>query len=329
MSKFVRATWTSQSLSLAAMEEASRVGLREADIEHLFLALVINDQVAGTVLRDLGIDLEAARLAVGEQHAAQLSSLGVDAAFPAPGRIAFHETDGYQWSKRAADLIARSGREGREGDAAAVLRELVVEPSGLISGILHRLDTSPPEVLARLDQVATRRETVTPRTERNKERVSGSSMAFAPASIERVWEFLADPARVPDWEVSIGSIEGADQEPRPGMVWEGRAPLARPDGKPLKMRSRFYRRKIELAATRRPNRVAWTFGYPDAPRSHLVTTEFRLAATTGGTQVTITRSWTRQTGWRRLAGLPLRPLQKSIVWLGLFQTGDAISRAFR
>ena len=41
MNKLVRAAQTSQSLSLAAMEEASRRGLREADIEHLFLALVI------------------------------------------------------------------------------------------------------------------------------------------------------------------------------------------------------------------------------------------------------------------------------------------------
>ena len=41
MSKFVRAAQTSQSLSLAAMEEASRAGLRVADLEHLVLALVI------------------------------------------------------------------------------------------------------------------------------------------------------------------------------------------------------------------------------------------------------------------------------------------------
>ncbi|STX14066.1 Uncharacterised protein [Kytococcus sedentarius] len=40
MNKLVRAAQTSQSLSLAAMEEASRLGLREADIDHLFLALV-------------------------------------------------------------------------------------------------------------------------------------------------------------------------------------------------------------------------------------------------------------------------------------------------
>lgn len=53
MNKLVRAAQTSQSLSLAAMEEASRLGLREADIDHLFLALVINDQSAGRALREL------------------------------------------------------------------------------------------------------------------------------------------------------------------------------------------------------------------------------------------------------------------------------------
>jgi len=77
MSKFVRAAQTSQSLSLAAMEEASRAGLRVADLEHLFLALVISDQPAGGSLRSMGIDLDGARRAVEEAHAAQLASLGV------------------------------------------------------------------------------------------------------------------------------------------------------------------------------------------------------------------------------------------------------------
>jgi len=130
MNKLVRAAQTSQSLSLAAMEEASRLGLREADIEHLFLALVIDDQSAGRALRSMGIDLDAARRAVEEQHDAQLASLGIEASFPKAGRIVFQETDGYEWSARALDLIGKSSGKGKSGDAAAVLRELVAEPSG-------------------------------------------------------------------------------------------------------------------------------------------------------------------------------------------------------
>lgn len=152
MNKLVRAAQTSQSLSLAAMEEASRLGLREADIDHLFLALVINDQSAGRALRELGIDIDNARLAVEEQRDAQLTSLGIEASFPEAGRIVFHETDGYEWTPRARDLIAKSSSKGKPGDAAAVLRELVAEPSGLITEILRRLGTTPDALIERLDR---------------------------------------------------------------------------------------------------------------------------------------------------------------------------------
>ncbi|PPF56571.1 hypothetical protein C5C55_08665 [Rathayibacter sp. AY1C2] len=94
MSKLARVAQTTQALSLAAMEEASRAGLRIADLEHLFLALVINDQPAGEALRGMGVDLDDARRAVEEQHAAQLASLGIRASFPDTGRIVFHETAG-------------------------------------------------------------------------------------------------------------------------------------------------------------------------------------------------------------------------------------------
>lgn len=329
MSKFTRAAQTSQSLSLAAMEEASRMGRREADIDHMLLALVISDQTAGRVLRELGIDLNAARLAVEEQHDAQLASLGIEASFPAPGRIVFHETDGYQWSKRASDLIARSGGKQREGDAAAVLRELVIEPSGLILDILRRLGTTPAEVLDRLDRADTAPAPATLRRPREKGRVSGTTETFVPASVDQVWEFLTDPSRVPDWEVSVGSIDTTEGDALPGMVWQGRAPEARPDGKPLKIKPQFQRRVIELVTAERPDQVAWQFTYPDVAYREPTLTSFTLAPTTGGTQVTITTSWARSKGWRSVVGLPMRPLLKFIIWIGLFQTGSAISRAFR
>lgn len=329
MNKFVRAAQTSQSLSLAAMEEASRLGLREADIEHLFLALVISDQSAGHALRSLGIDLDDARRAVEEQHREQLASLGVAASFPEAGRIVFQETGGYDWSKRAYDLIARSGGKDKDGDAAAVLRELVAEPSGLIAGILHRLGTTSDALLERLNQSDDRDEKTVPTAARVKGMVSGSTETFIPGPIEEVWEFLADPTRIPTWEMSVGSIEQGDQDAPTGTVWQGHARTHRPDGKPVKVRPGFRRRSVQLVHAHRLSRIAWRFTYPDAPQSHPVMTEFVMAATAGGTQVTITTSWPRHPGWRRLVGMPLRPVQKFIVWITLFQTGSAISRAFR
>ena len=311
------------------MEEASRLGLREADIEHLFLALVINDQSAGRALRSIGIDLDGARRAVEAQHEAQLASLDIEASFPEAGRIVFHQTAGYEWSKRASDLIARSGGKDKNGDAAAVLRELVAERSGLIADILDRLGTTSDALLKHLDQFDSPDEKTAPAAVKVKGRVSGSSQTFVPAPIEEVWAFLADPTRVPEWEMSVGSIDCADQDATLGMVWQGRAPTRGPDGKPVKVRPEFRRRSVELIQAHRPDRVAWRFTYPDTSRSRPILTEFILAATAGGTQTTITTSWFRYRGWRRLVGLPLRPIQKFLVWITLFQTGSAISRAFR
>jgi uncharacterized protein YndB with AHSA1/START domain len=332
MSKFVRAAQTSQSLSLAAMEEASRLGLREADIEHLFLALVISDQAAGRAVRSMGIDLDAARRAVEEQHDAQLASLGIEASFPEAGRIMFHETDGYEWTRRASDLIARANGKDKAGDAAAVLRELVVEPSGLIGDILDRLGTTSGALidrLDRLDQLDPAGGRTAPAAPQVTGRVSGSTQTFVPASVERVWEFLADPTRVPEWEQSVGSIDGAGPDATPGMVWQGKAPTHDPDGKPAKVKPEFRRRSVELVAAGWPETVAWRFASPDDPRNSSVLTEFTLAATTGGTQVTITTSWARRGGWRRVVAVPLRPVRRFFVWITLFQTGSAISRAFR
>ncbi|WP_311245722.1 Clp protease N-terminal domain-containing protein [Microbacterium sp. WCS2018Hpa-23] len=329
MSKFVRVAQTSQSLSLAAMEEASRLGLRTADIEHLFLALVINDQAAGRALRDIGIDLDAARRAVEEQHAAQLASLGIEASFPEAGRIVFHETDGYAWTKRASDLIARSAEKDKAGDAAAVLRELVDEPSGMIADILGRLGATPAALLDQLDAVDASRRAIAPIAPAASGRITGSTETFVPAPIEQVWDYLAEPMNVPQWQMSVGSIEHAQQDAAVGAVWSGLARERRPDGKPVKVKPKFRRRSIELVTAHRPDTIAWIFTYPDAPRSTPVLTDFALTHTNGGTQVSITSSWSRRSGWRRVVGLPLRPIQRFIVWITLFQIGSAISRAFR
>lgn len=329
MKKLVRAAQTSQTLSLAAMEEASRLGLREADIEHLFLALVITHQSAGLALRSLGINIDSARRAVKEQHSEQLALLGIEASFPEAGRIVFQETDGYEWSPRARDLITKSGGKGKAGDATAVLRELIAEPSGLITAILGRLDTTSDALTERLDQYASPAGETMPAAAKVKGRAAGSTETFVSAQLDEVWKFLADPTQIPEWEPSIGAIDPTSQDAAPGTAWEGVAPTSNPNGKPVKIRPQFRRRSIELVAAHQPDRIAWSFGYPDVARNSSVLTEFTLVNTTGGTQVRISRSWSRRRGWRGLLAWPLRPIQKFLVWIALFQTGSAISRKFR
>lgn len=329
MNKLVRAAQTIHSLSLAAMEEASRVGIREADIEHLFLALVITDQSAGRALRNAGITIDGARHAVAEQHREQLASLGVGAALPEAGRIVFHETDGYDWTVRARDIISQSSSKGKSGDSAAVLRELLAEPSGFMTDILARLGTTPDDVLELLDATDSAPASTTPAIPKRKDGIASSTEVFVPAPAEEVWELLADPTQIPIWEPSIGIIDHNAHELEPVTIWAGFAPTSHPDGKPTKIKPQFRRRSIELASSNRPRTVEWVFGYPDARRSNSMSTEFTLANTTGGTQVHIVRSWSRRKGWRGTLALLLRPIQKFLLWLSLSQTGSALSRAFR
>ena len=63
MSKLTRAAATAHTLSLAAMEEASRYGTRDAGIEHLLLALTLDADLGGQVLRSLGLGLDRVRAA--------------------------------------------------------------------------------------------------------------------------------------------------------------------------------------------------------------------------------------------------------------------------
>ncbi len=117
MSRITAAAATSHTLSVTAMEEASRLGQHKVDIDHMLLALVVSEQVAGQVLRSFGVTLDAAREAVDTQHAEQLASLGIRTEMPTPGRITFHETGISEWSPRAQEVIKSSAEGKNSGDA--------------------------------------------------------------------------------------------------------------------------------------------------------------------------------------------------------------------
>lgn len=329
MSKLTRYAMTSQTLSVAAMEEASRRGLREADLADLFLALVLNDQPAGQVLRDQGITIESARAAVEGYQKEQIASLGIAVDMPPPGSIVFHRTAGYEWSRRASDLLGRAAGKGRTGDAAAVLSELLGEPSGLLAELLPRVGTTPAALSAQLEHANPWRTPKLRAKTRRQGEFSGSTGAFAPAPVEDVWALLTDPRRVTDWDTSIGSVEVIDTTVLPGMTWPAHAQLTRPDGKPLKVSENYQRRMIELEELQHPGRVAWQVSYPDARFSRPVVTAFELVPAEGGTQLTITMTWSRRPGWRSIVSIALAPLQRFLIWMRLSQISSAVSRAFR
>lgn len=320
MSRFLTAAATMQTLSATAMEEASREGRREADIEHLLLALVLSEQKAGQVLRGLGITLDAARQAAREQHSAQLSLLGVSIEQKEPGRITFHETEGYEWSERALGIMSRAGEGRRSGDAGAILRELLTEPSGLIADIIERAGTTPAVVLERLDEA----ERIPQHPPASKNTVQGRFEAFVPGSITDVWALVSDAQRMPEWEPMAGTVE-----PETASTWFVHSRTEYPDGKPSKVKEEFWRRRVTRATTLEPTSVVWLLEFPDAPHPNERTLAIELSPAAGGTQITLTSSWQQRPGWRRVVGFPLRPLQRFFIWLQLFQTGGAISRVFR
>jgi uncharacterized protein YndB with AHSA1/START domain len=318
---------TAQTLSLTAMEEASRRGQREADIDDLFLALVVDEQLAGQVLRWVGITLDAAREAVAAQHAAQLESIGITADLPDPDRIVFHETGGYEWTRRALDIFDRASQKGNQGDGAAVLRALLAEPSGMIEALLHRLDTAPAEVLARLDEAEQLPARPAPR-DPAAGALSGSTEKFIPAPVPNVWAMLADPARMPEWEPGIDSVDPGEETGRFGDTWMAQAPTHRPDGKPLNIRPEFQRRQVELLGADQDSHIAWRHTYPDATRANPRCITITLEPAAGGTQLGITLEWERIPK-RRILDPLLRPWHKFAVWMQLTQIGAVISRAFR
>lgn len=330
MNALTTAAKTAHTLSLAAMEEASREGLRVADLEHLLLALTVSDQVGGQVLRRLGITLDAARTAVAEQHADRLASLGITVTPDTTGRIVFHETGGYEWSDRSKRVINLSIAGERSGDAAAVLRVLVAEPSGTIDGLLRHLDSTPDAVLAALDEAErypahTMRPTVEPGP------LGGASDSFVPASPERTWALLSDPALMATWDSSVGSVVDAPVSPLVGARWEARSPIERPDGKRLRVKRDLVRQCVELMEREEHRVLAWRTSYPDAVRANTRRVRIELEPAAAGTRLRITLDWERPPGARRrtVVGTLFRPLTRAAVRFQAQQIGAGIGRAFR
>jgi uncharacterized protein YndB with AHSA1/START domain len=331
MNKLSVQTATSHTLSITAMEEASRRKERTAGIEHLFLALVLSEQRAGQLLRSLGITLETARDAIERQHEEQLNSLGIRTESPQPGRITFHETGAVDWHPRALEIIKNSARDGKRGDAAAILRELVVEPSGLIEAVLGRLGTTPATVIARLDEAERHAHDAVGGTEADS--LSGTRECFVPAPIDRVWELLADPARMPEWEPGTGWIEAPPAVVSVGSTWTAHAVTEHPDGRPSRVKAQHRSARVETTAWQEGLLGEWRFTWPDAPKANARVIRIELEPAAGGSHLHITTVWVhrgrRRNVLRAAAGRVLRPVHHFAIWLQLSQLAAAISRVFR
>ena len=329
MNKITTALATSHRVSLAAMEEASRLGLRTADIDHMLLALTLDPGTAGTTLRDLGVTLTSAREAIVAQHAEQLSSLGISPADAPAGPIVFHETGGYEWSGAALAVMKRASGGKNRGDSAAILRALIVEPSGMIESTLGRLGTSPDVVLKRLN--ATENTDIPHANESNTSSniIAKSVSSHVAAPPAEVWALVSDPARIPEWDPSIASVASGSTPLKPGDSRIARARVERPDGGRIRIKPEFTRVGIELVAFEHPNTVEWQFSYPDSARANKRRVTIRIEEASGGTRLRLTYSWERTGARSSLRGLVLRPLQRLATDMQASQLAAGIGRAFR
>ncbi|MGO1265805.1 MAG: Clp protease N-terminal domain-containing protein [Microbacterium gubbeenense] len=326
MTKLSTMLATSFSLSITASEEASRFGVPEVDIEHVLLALVIDEGSAGRTLRGLGITLDAARSAVTGLHHDQLAALGIDAEMPEAGRIRFLEQGGSDWTDRAMKLLTESGSRGKPGDAVAVLREALTEPSGTVEGILAALGVTPTDVTLRLDQA----QLVRNRDAARRGALSRTHSVFVPAPATDVWGLVSDPDSLPEWEMNLASVTPSADG------WEGRTRTIAPDGKALKVRAETARQLIALRAADRPHHVTWEMQFPDAPRANRRSITVDIEPAAGGAQVTVTFAWLRGPGPSGLLRLiaPVtrfiaRPAVTFALWIQTTALTSAISRALR
>lgn len=329
MSRFTHAMATSHTLSLAAMEEASRVGRRTADVTDLLLALVVSEQTAGQVLRSLGITLEDARAVIAEQHRTQLSGLGVEIEVPVAGPMVFDRTGGYDWDEPSLAVFAGASRGVAVGDASAVLRELLREPSGIIETVLQSLRVTPDAVASALDAVAPA--TAPAASAPKGERLTRQAEAFAPASIADVWALVSDPARLPEWDGTIGTVHAdPGSPPRAGQSWRATARDTRPDGSAVRVKARYATQLVTLV-TADAHDVTWRITTPDAPGANARRVAVRLEPAAGGTHVRVDFGWERTTTRirRPWTAVLMAPLVRPIVWMQATQLAAGIARVFR
>lgn len=300
--------------------------MRDIEIEHVLLALVLDEGHAGRTLRSTGVTLEAARNAVADQHREQLATLGIDTDLPGDGRIrpAFH--NGHEWTDRATKLLTDSGAHGKKGDTVAVLRAALVERSGTIEDLLHRLGTTPTDVASRLDRAPDAPNSPPPADGR----LSRTRTAFVPATVDEVWAFVSDAERLPEWDMNLARIQ---QE---HGAWTGETRTTAPDGKRLKVRPNVVRQQITRTAATEPRHVTWEMRYPDAPRANRRQITIDIDPAPGGSRITVRFAWVQgagPTGLRRLVAPVTRFLARPIVsitlWVQVTALTSAISRSLR
>jgi ATP-dependent Clp protease ATP-binding subunit ClpA len=322
----------SQSISVAAKEEYQRFGHPEADLEHVFLALIIVGGSSGRVLGDLGVTLHRARNAAERVHAEQISSLGLTPpASLASSTIPDPQVGEIRWADRALKVMRH---DNSTGDDRILLTHLLDEPSGHVVRIVEQLGLSESRVRESIDSYVDDAEPVSVNspatkshdTDTNTRPSEWENVVYSghiPVAPELVWALVSDPARRVEWDGLYyeSAVLGDDG------VLTTFARMTRPDGKPSKIKPEFRRTEHVVSRYTEGTLIEWESMWPDRPRSRFVARlriEVRPDGT--GTAIVITQSRRKR---RNLVWRALSPLYRFFTWQGLFSRATAISRALR
>lgn len=324
MSKLADIFWLSQQVTVAASEECARLGHPQIDVEHLLLALLLTESNAGRRLRDLGIGIDQARVAVTRVHQERVASLGVDVPPALPGRMDSAAAGGIEWSPRALRLMKSLPTTS---DSLPLLKALLDEPSGLTLQIIRTLGVdetaahaaatkqhAPPTAGAARESAGVK--------ERGWRSVRHD--AFAPAPPAQVWALIADPVRRLEWD----SLLVASVQPVGEGVVELMASTTAPDG--LRVRTRPKQvRMCQTTVERGHQRIEWETTWPDVTHSPVLRLRIVLEPVAGGTRVRLTSRWRRRPGLGGFLRIPLLPLVKFGMTQQLVNRAAGISRAVR
>lgn len=282
-----------QTLSAQAIAEATRLGKQTADIEHLFLALTLTDGNAGQAMRSLGIDIATARAAV---CAIDTSVTEAPAAFP---------EERSTLSDRATQLVQQATSAKTTNFGVLLLTELLTEPSGTISALLTRLETTPEQLQAKLSEFSPTAEAVIA-----VDNSSVSKVVFLPTSPEVARDKLSNPQCVHYWH---GGIESITPTKNP-TIWE----LSQTHQQP-----QFVRQLLRRNDCSNPNEISWDLWFPDAKKPARRTISFTLNPCHGGTEAVVQFQW-----YHTPKRLLFASIRRYILKLHIFHITTRLSRAF-
>lgn len=318
-------------LMLAAIDEASRRGRRDADIEHLFLGIITSNYPPGHALRRTGVTLIQARQSVDDQHAHQLQLVGVNTGLPEPGRTTAQESTGHQLTRRAQEILNPASSD-EITYTSEVLRRLLKEPSGFISEVLLRLQITEEQLLSELEKSAEETSPEILSAERGV--LEGKSTIFVPASARQIWDLVSAAERMPEWDQALEAVKPLvdDEE-----TWEAQPREELPNGTPIKTKPNNRRQLIRRVTARKPEMVLWTLTFPDAPKSNVLQRAITLTEVEEGTQLEASVRWIQPTKslsiFSRIAraaiGRPARPVMRYFVRMQAAEIARGISRRFQ